>query len=125
QQTVRATDHKTGRHLVPKGIVLGKGSVLQPVLYALALEKIQPARVDSGRLYYCTAEGGFVDREVPLDDAARDAAVRLAQTIDIAIAERFLPAAPADGACQYCDYQVVCGPYEALRTRRKPRRELG
>ena len=123
-ETVRATDHKTGRHVVPDGFVIGKGSVLQPVLYALVLEKLLPARVGSGRLYYCTVDAGFATREVPLDAAAREAAVRLAQTIDNAIAERFLPAAPADGACEYCDYRVVCGPYEAQRTARKPKREL-
>ena len=27
--------------------------------------------------------------------------------------------APAKGACRFCDYQIVCGPYEELRTARK------
>jgi CRISPR/Cas system-associated exonuclease Cas4 (RecB family) len=122
---VRATDHKTGRRPVDDGFVIGQGRVLQPVLYALALERLLPgARVASGRLHYCTAEAGFAEREVPLDALARGAAKRLAAAIDSAIEHSFLPAAPADGACDYCEYQVVCGPYEALRTARKPKRDL-
>jgi hypothetical protein len=121
---VRATDHKTGRRPVAEGVVIGKGAVLQPVLYALALERLLPLRVTSGRLHYCTADAGFAEREVPLDDAARQSAQRVARTIDGALADGFLPAAPADGACDYCEYKVVCGPYEALRTGRKPKREL-
>ncbi|HMJ15203.1 MAG TPA: PD-(D/E)XK nuclease family protein [Polyangiaceae bacterium] len=122
--TVRATDHKTGRRPVAEGFVIGKGSVLQPVLYALALERLLPSRVASGRLHYCTTDAGFVEREVPLDTVAREAAVRLAKTIDAAIDQSFLPAAPGEGACQYCEYAVVCGPYESLRSRRKPKRDI-
>ena len=37
--------------------------------------------------------------------------------------EGFLPAAPAKGACRWCDYRPVCGPYEEMRvTARKPAR---
>ncbi|HEY6561004.1 MAG TPA: PD-(D/E)XK nuclease family protein [Polyangiaceae bacterium] len=121
---LRATDHKTGRHPAPEGFVIGKGAVLQPVLYALVLERLLPQRVASGRLHYCTADAGFAEREVPLDDVARQAAARVARTIDDAVTHCFLPAAPAQGACEYCEYRVVCGPYEALRTGRKPKREL-
>ena len=32
----------------------------------------------------------------------------------------FLPAAPGEGKCRWCDYRDVCGPYEELRSRRKP-----
>ena len=56
---------------------------------------------------------------VPLDDDARASAQVLADTVDAALAEPFLPAAPAEGACRFCDYAVVCGPYEELRTSRK------
>ena len=53
------------------------------------------------------------------DQQARDSAQQVADTIGAALREPFLPAAPADGACRWCDYQVVCGPYEQLRTARK------
>src|SRR5690606_37655213 len=40
--TVRATDHKTGKVRAEPGAVIGGGETLQPVLYALALEKLIP-----------------------------------------------------------------------------------
>jgi len=122
---LRATDHKTGRERMSQGGVMAGGQSLQPVLYALAAEKLFPdARALSGRLYYCTAAGGFREALVPLDAGARAAAEEVAQVIGAALAAPFLPAAPAEGACRFCEYADVCGPYEELRTRRKSQQEL-
>jgi CRISPR/Cas system-associated exonuclease Cas4 (RecB family) len=122
---VRATDYKTGKARAEQGTVIGGGGTLQPVLYALALEKLLPQRrVEAGRLYYCTATGEFKEVVVALNDEARKAAELLASTVSGALAGGFLPAAPADKACEYCDYKIVCGPYEEERTRRKKRDEL-
>jgi hypothetical protein len=94
-------------------------------VYALAPEKLVAGQnVVAGRLNYCTAAGGFEARTVPLDDRARRAAELVANTVGQALDEGFLPAAPADGACRFCDYRVVCGPYEELRSRRKPKAKL-
>jgi CRISPR/Cas system-associated exonuclease Cas4 (RecB family) len=117
---VRVTDHKTGKERFKPGEIVARGEALQPVLYALAAEKLFPEEtVESGRLYYCTATGGFEDRTVALDAGARNSAQTVADVIGQALGEPFLPAAPDEGACRWCDYQVVCGPYEELRTRRK------
>jgi ATP-dependent helicase/nuclease subunit B len=122
---VRATDHKTGKRQAEDGIVIKGGSILQPVLYALALEKLLPGRdVVEGRLYYCTSVGEYAGVAVPLDDHARHAAVALAQAVDGAVSQGFLPAAPARGACEYCDYLSVCGPGEEARTSGKKRERL-
>jgi CRISPR/Cas system-associated exonuclease Cas4 (RecB family) len=118
--SLRVTDHKTGKVRVDEGDVIAGGESLQPILYALASEKLLPdQRVESGRLYYCTAAGGFEEREVPLDDDARRSADLVAEVVDGALGEPFLPAAPAKGACRFCDYKLVCGPYEELRIARK------
>lgn len=118
--SIRATDHKTGKERVKSGQVVAGGQALQPVLYALAAEKLFPEdRVESGRLYYCTAAGSFEERVVALDTRARESARALAEVIGGALEEPFLPAAPVAGACRWCDYRVVCGPYEELRTGRK------
>jgi RecB family exonuclease len=118
---LRATDHKTGRVAVRADDVTKGGTALQPILYALALERRFPGRVvESGRLYYCTAAGGFTERVVPLDAEARRAAATLADALDGALAKPELPAAPASRACAWCDYRVVCGPYEELRSGKKP-----
>ena len=116
-----ATDYKTGRARAAPGVtIVDGGRLLQPVLYALALEKMLPeAEVSGGRLYYCTSAGGFEDVRIPLNDEARRAAGVVAEVIGKALEEGFLPAAPDKGACAYCDYRAVCGPYEEMRVGRK------
>jgi RecB family exonuclease len=122
---LRATDYKTGKVRAKPGTVIGGGQTLQPVFYALTLEKLRPgARVEGGRLYYCTALGEFTQVDVPLDETARRAARLVADTVHGAIVKGFLPAAPEKKACEYCDYRRVCGPYEEQRTARKRLEEL-
>ncbi|MEW6270466.1 MAG: PD-(D/E)XK nuclease family protein, partial [Thermodesulfobacteriota bacterium] len=121
---LRVTDHKTGKARAGAGLVVGGGTILQPVLYALACEELLGAPVESGRLYYCTADGGYADAVVPLDERARDAAAAVVETIGGALRDGFLPAAPAPGACRWCDYRPVCGPHEEQRTRDKPKDRL-
>jgi len=116
----RVTDHKTGKSRSQKRAVIAGGASLQPVLYALAAEKLLPEdRVESGRLYYCTTTGGFEEHEVSLDDASRRSAGLVAEVVGAALREPFLPAAPATDACRFCDYRSVCGPYEEQRIERK------
>ncbi len=123
--TLRVTDHKTGKARVRRDAVIAGGEALQPVLYALALEKLHPdTRVAAGRLYYCTLAGGFEDRVVPLDRTARRSAEQVARVASAAIDDGFLPAAPREDGCRYCDYQVLCGPNEERRTRIKPTSDL-
>jgi CRISPR/Cas system-associated exonuclease Cas4 (RecB family) len=122
---VRATDHKTGRAPPDRNLVIAGGETLQPVLYGLVLAQLLPElELDSGRLYFCTERGGFRDEVVPIDDHARAAAALVAGTIDGALEAGFLPAMPVAGACTYCDYRAVCGPYEAQRSGRKDPRRL-
>ena len=117
---LRATDYKTGKAAAKPGIVIDGGATLQPVLYSLALEKLMPtARVEGGRLYYCTSAGEFAEASVSLGEDAREAALAVASAIRDAMSAGFLPAAPAKDACSRCDYAQVCGPYEEQRTGRK------
>ena len=105
-------------------LVIGGGQTLQPVFYALAAEKLFPGeRIDSGRLYFCTSAGEFEPVDVPFDAGAREAAAAVVTTIGHALSDSFLPAAPAKGACQYCDYLRVCGPYEEHRTSKVKKQE--
>jgi CRISPR/Cas system-associated exonuclease Cas4 (RecB family) len=118
-KTLRVTDHKTGRDRVTKGIVVGHGEYLQPVLYGLAIEQVLKLTVSEGRLFYCTADGGFNEHRIPLDHIARESAEIVLRTIDTGVARPFLVAAPREDACAYCDFQEVCGPYEEIRTAKK------
>lgn len=121
---LRVTDHKTGKVRAKAGVVVGGGEILQPVLYALACERLLPEPVAEGRLYYCTAAGGYEERVVPLDDTSRAAAATVVATLDRALRAGFLPAAPVARGCVYCDYRPVCGPYEEIRAKRKPQDRL-
>ena len=76
------------------------------------------------RLFYCTERGGYRSIDVPINDEARDALNQVVGAIDTSISGGFLPAAPREGACAWCDYRIVCGPYEELRVRRKPKDRL-
>ncbi len=118
--SLRVTDHKTGKVWAKEGVVVGGGGVLQPLLYALACERILGARVVAGRLYYCTATGEYAERVVPLDGAGREAVAAVIGIVDDALRRGFLPAMPQPRACEYCNYRRVCGPYEEIRTQRKP-----
>jgi ATP-dependent helicase/nuclease subunit B len=117
--SLRATDYKTGE---PRrdGIVLAGGKFLQPVFYALALEKIFPHLSSTGgRAYYCTTRGQFQSVSVRIDERSREAAARLHTIIAQASRDGFFPAAPEHDACSHCDFQKVCGPYEVERLRKK------
>src|SRR5437868_3126166 len=117
---IRATDHKTGKIRASKTAIVEGGHVLQPVLYALACETLLKERVEAGRLYYCTADGGYEDRVVEMRDLSRDIAGQVIDIVGTALNEGFLPALPEKGACNWCDYRMVCGPFEEIRTARKP-----
>jgi CRISPR/Cas system-associated exonuclease Cas4 (RecB family) len=121
---LRATDHKTGKARAKDGVIIGGGQHLQPVLYALACEKLLGAPVESGRLYYCTSDGNYEERVVLLDEFARGYAGIMTETVSHALEEGFLPAAPAHDACVWCDYLAVCGPHEERRVRTKPQQRL-
>jgi ATP-dependent helicase/nuclease subunit B len=121
---LRITDHKTGRDRTTSRTVIGGGSTLQPVIYGLAVEQILGRPVVSGRLFYCTAQGGFAEHPVPLSAANRRAGLEALEIIDRAIELGFLPPAPADRACTWCDFRPVCGPHEVEHAKRKPAEAL-
>jgi RecB family exonuclease len=113
---LRVVDHKTGR--------IGSAEILQPALYALALEKILGEPVSSGRLYYATIAQNYTVVEVPLNPWTRQRTAQVLRTIDDAMRNGFLPAAPREDACKRCEYLPVCGPYEEERVREKSPAEL-
>ena len=99
--------------------------MLQPVLYSVAVTHALETAVTSGRLFYCTAAGGFTDHEIPINDANRRAGLEALEIVDRAIELGFLPVAPANRACTWCDFRSVCGPHEEQRVKIKSADKLG
>ena len=124
-QELRITDHKTGRNRTTARTVIGGGAALQPVIYGLAIEKILGRPVREGRLFYATTAGGFAEHPVPLSEANRRAGLEALEIIDRAIELGFLPAAPAERACTWCDFRSICGPDEPRHVSRKTADPLG
>jgi hypothetical protein len=62
---------------------------------------------------------------VPLTEANRRAGLEALEIVDRAIELGFLPAAPAERACTWCDFRPVCGPDEPAHVKRKPADPLG
>jgi ATP-dependent helicase/nuclease subunit B len=124
-RALRVTDHKTGKNRTTWKTVIGGGAMLQPVLYSVAVTEALNTAVTSGRLFYCTAAGGFTDHEIPINDANRRAGLEALEIVDRAIELGFLPVAPANRACTWCDFRSVCGPHEEQRVRMKSADKLG
>lgn len=117
--TLSARDYKTGRSRVAAGARLAGGTMLQPALYALALEAMFPGRaVSSGELVYVTSRGGFASHEVPLDAETRAGVQQVLHALDVMLT-RGLPALPVERACERCEFALVCGPGEEARTKQK------
>ena len=124
QDVLRVTDHKTGKNRSKPELIVGGGTVLQPVLYSVVVEQALQKKVSEGRLFYCTTAGGFADHKIPLDDYRRAQGLEVLTIVDRAIERGFLVAAPADGACRWCDFHAVCGPREEERIGRKNQKDL-
>ncbi len=116
---LRITDYKTGRVPYKRPLHVGGGEFLQPLLYALAVEAITGRPVDSGRLFYATQRGSFSLVDVPVTETSKHKLAQVLSTIEDALQNAFLPAAPREGGCRYCDYKMVCGSGEEHRVRRK------
>lgn len=121
---IRVTDYKSGKDRTEGSVVVGHGELLQPVLYSLAVESIRKQSVAEARLWYCTATGGYNERVVPINDATRSCGSEVLRIINHSIEEGFLPPAPKERACRWCDFRAVCGPYEELRASRKDQKPL-
>jgi hypothetical protein len=121
----RVTDHKTGKNRSNPDLIVGGGEMLQPVLYSVAIEQALGRPVESGRLFYATTVGGFVDHRIPIDGYARTQGLQVLDIVDRAVESGFLPAAPKDDrTCGWCDFRAVCGPREEARVRRKAKDRL-
>ncbi|MEO7651068.1 MAG: PD-(D/E)XK nuclease family protein, partial [Bryobacteraceae bacterium] len=121
---LRVIDHKTGKPPSPLPQSVGRGEVLQPVLYAMAAEQMLKEKAVAGRLHYATLRSNYRTVDVLLGETSRRRVEQVLTTIDNALYNGFLPAAPRAKACENCDYRPVCGPYEEERVTIKPKPEL-
>ena len=121
---LRVTDHKTGRNRTRERLVVGHGEVLQPVLYGLAVEAALRRPVGTSRLFFCTVDGEFTVRSVVLGERERRQGLEVIEVIDRALESGSVLPAPREGACGWCDFKEVCGPWEETRVQRKDQTRL-
>ncbi len=115
---LRVTDHKTGKASREPALLVGGGRFLQPLLYALAAEKLLGSDRGIRAIVLRDAAGRLSADRHSADRSRRGSFWRSCwPNIDGAIAEGFLPPVPQKDACEICDYRIVCGPYEELRAR--------
>ena len=117
---LRIVDYKSGAY--PKwnsAITVHGGEVLQPLLYAMAAHRIFGMRVRGGRLLYASVRGQYRSHSIAVTPENEEVLTTCLGYINTAILNAFLPAAPATGACEHCDYRRICGPYEEERLKRK------
>ena len=126
---IQITDYKTGRASIEttrQQRILFGGRALQPLLYALAYEALSGTPTASGRLYYATIRGTYLETVV---DAASEESRAVFESfvggLDRATRHGRFPALPNPGVtyrvCDYCDYLPVCGPRPAAHARTKAR----
>ena len=127
--SVQITDYKTGKASIEttdsQRILFG-GRALQPLLYALAYEALSGSPAASGRLYYATIRGAYLETVVDAaGETSRAAFESFVAGLDRAIQGGRFPALPNPGVtyrvCDYCDYLPVCGPRPAGHARTKAR----
>ena len=123
-KVLRVTDHKTGKDRTKETLVIGGGSVLQPLVYAAVAESMLGVPVGESRLFFCTSAGGFKQRPVLLDPATKRLAIEAFEAIDRAVEHGTLAPMPAEGACTWCDFRPVCGPAAAQHVVRKPQEHM-
>jgi len=116
---LRVTDHKTGKNRSNPDLIVGGGTMLQPVLYSVAIEQGLHTNVTEGRLFYATTAGGFAEHAIPINDYTRRQGLQVLEIVDRSVESGFLAPAPADRACTWCDFRAVCGPREQDRAARK------
>jgi hypothetical protein len=76
-------------------------------------------------LFYCTSAGNFTDHAIPINDTNRRIGLEALEIIDRAIELGFLPAAPDERACTWCDFRAACGPHEFQRIGHKAPEKRG
>ena len=72
-------------------------------------------------MYFATIKGRYETFPVFLTAESEEEVEAVLRHIEEAVSGGFLPAAPAEKACEFCDYRPVCGPYEEVRAKRKKR----
>jgi RecB family exonuclease len=122
---LRVVDHKTGAFPYKlKNLVIDGGEILQPVIYAEALERLTSETVTEALLSFSTIKGGYRTLQIPITEESKRRATKVLELADDMVSRAFLPAAPRGDACKNCEYISVCGPYEAQRLKQKDATEI-
>ncbi len=115
---VRVIDYKGGGNPWKDGEEFRGGRNVQLAIYVLAAGAAYPKHeVTDSRYYYSTAYGRFKTKQIEGTDTARSTLKQVLTALDDTVARGAF--APVADACDYCDYQAICGPHREQRAARK------
>ena len=117
-ERVRVVDYKTGAAPKNKAGGLEGGRALQLRVYNLALRQVYPQhRVEQAEYDYLTAKGGYLQVAAPATPESEAELARVVADYDELARAGVFP--PVADSCEWCDYQVICGPGREARAARK------
>jgi ATP-dependent helicase/nuclease subunit B len=115
---VRVIDYKGGWNPWKEGEEFRGGRNVQLAIYILAAGAAYPKHeVTDSRYYYSTTYGRFKTKQVEGSDTARDTLKQVLTALDDTVARGAF--APVADACDYCDFDAICGPHKEQRAARK------
>ena len=108
--SLRVTDHKTGATARPRGLVVGGGETLQPVLYASRSSSCSAAGVERAAVVTAPRPAGSPSiRSRSRDEHRRGRDSRCWRSSIARSSTASLPQAPRKGACTWCDFRGCAG----------------
>lgn len=115
---VRVIDYKTGKYNWAHDEEFGGGRKVQLAIYVLAAGAAYPKHaVTDSRYYYSTANARFKTKQIEGSEAARDTLKEVLTALDDTVAAGAF--APVADACDFCDFEAICGPHREQRAARK------
>jgi len=115
---VRVIDYKTGKYNWAEDEEFGGGRKVQLAIYVLAAGAAYPKHeVTDSRYFYSTANARFKIKQIEGSEAARDTLKRVLTALDDTVAKGAF--APVADACDFCDFEAICGPHREQRAARK------
>ena len=122
---LRITDHKTGKNRSTPELIVGGGACCSRCSTASRSNRASASRCVAGACSTARRPAASSSTRSRSTTTPRGRASQALEIIDRAIELGFLPAAPSERACTWCDFRPVCGPREEERVQAQGRGQAG